>query len=58
MTSNLVGVVTIGVLILILFLMCRLRRPKEGVRWPALLKTEIEDGSPPQPPNKLKFYYV
>ena len=58
MTPNLVGIVTIGVVILIFMLICRLQRSKEGVRWPDLLKKEIEDGGLPRPPNKIKFYYV
>jgi len=58
MTPNLVGVITIGVLILIFLLICRLQRSNEGVRWPDLLKKEIEDGGEPRPPDGIKFYYV
>jgi hypothetical protein len=58
MTLNLVGAAIIAVLILISFLLCRLQRPKEGVKWATLLKKEIEDDAPPRPPNKIKFYYV
>ncbi len=58
MTPNLVGVVTIGVLILIFLLICRLQRSTEGVQWPDLLKKEIEDGDEPRPPGGIKFYYV
>ena len=57
MAANLVGVVTIGALVVILFLMCR-RCPKEGVRWPDLLEREIETGAEPRPPDGIKFYYV
>lgn len=58
MPTNLLGVGIIIVFLLILFFMCRAQPPKEKLRWPTLLKKEIEDGTPPQFPNKLKFFYV
>ena len=43
MPTNLLGVGTIIVFLLILFFMCRAQPPQEKLRWPTLLKKEIEE---------------